>query len=113
MRLNRKFGKNATVNTPSRQSVVPFLFKTFETNTDIWELDEDFKDLQSTTLTYQGRISSMIDISKFDMELRENLIWKIKKICDTFELSDEVFYSAVLINDLQRMAKETRKLRDK
>lgn len=37
----------------------------------------------------------------------------MKKICDTFELWDETFYTSVLLNDLQTMAKETRKFKDK
>ena len=110
---NKKFGQNATVNTPSRQSIIPFHFKTFETNTDIWEFDDDFKDLHNTEVEFKERINPLIELSKLDMELRENLIWKIKKICDTFELSDEVFYNSVLLNDLQRMSKETRKNKDK
>ena len=40
------------------------------------------------------------------MESRENLICKIKKICDTFELSDDTFYNSVLLNDFQTMAKD-------
>ena len=37
----------------------------------------------------------------------------MKKICDTFELWDETFYTSVLLNDLQTMAKVTRKFKDK
>jgi len=53
------------------------------------------------------------DVKKLDIDVRENLICKIKKICDTFELSDEVFYTSVLLNDLQMITKETRRYKEK
>ena len=38
-------------------------------------------------------------------KLRENLICKIKKICDDFELSDDTFFRTVFLYDLQRRVK--------
>lgn len=38
-------------------------------------------------------------------KLRENLICKVKKICDDFELSDDTFFRTVFIYDFQRRAK--------
>ena len=113
MRLKQKFGQNVTMNTPSRISMVPFLYKTFETNTEIWAHEEDFRDLYSWELEFKSRIKPLIDLEKLNVDVRENLIWKIKKIWDTYELSNEVFYNSVLLNDLQWMAKESRKTKDK
>lgn len=40
-----------------------------------------------------------------DDKLRENLIWKIKKICDEYELSDDTFFRTVFIYDFQHRVK--------
>ena len=111
--LRKRFGQNVTLNTPSRVSVIPFKFTTFETNKDICAFDEDYDDLYSYEIEFKDRINQIINIPRLDIELRENLIWKIKKIWDTYELSDEVFYNSVLLYDFQRMAKESRKFKDK
>lgn len=49
-----KFGKaNATLNTPSRTSVLPFAFKTYDANSEIGEKDQDFTELQITQQEFQ------------------------------------------------------------
>lgn len=108
-RLQKKFGPNIeTAATPSR-TFLPFRFHVYDTNKEIWENDEDFKELLATEREYKRRTISLINIEKLDMDTRENLICKIKKIWDTFELSDETFYNSVLINDFQLMVNESNK----
>lgn len=110
MRLKQKFCTNtATLNTPSRISDRPFLFKTYDSNKEIWEIEEDFNELRRAEREYKRKIIPFLNIKKLNMENRENLIWKIKKIWDTFELSDDTFYHSVLLNDFQSMISETPK----
>ena len=97
-------GNNSTLNSPSKRSEIPFLFKTFDSIKEIWEIDEDFFELRRAEREYKRRIITFINLDEVDQDNRENLIWKIKKICDTFELSDDTFYSSVLLNDFQEMA---------
>lgn len=52
---------------------------------------------------FKRRIVPLIHLKDLDYEDRENLICKIKKICDTFELRDETFYTSVMLNDFQMM----------
>lgn len=42
-----------------------------------------------------------------EIKLRENLICKIKKICDEYELSDDTFFRTVFLYDFHRRVKET------
>ena len=55
-------------------------------------------------IEYKRSLKGIFDPSKINNDVRENIICKIKKIWDTFELKDETFYSSVFLNDLQMMA---------
>lgn len=107
-----KPGQIMTVQTPSRVSTKSFTFKNFNANTEICEEDEDFFELRKAEREYKRRIVSLVDTKKLDFESRENLICKIKKICDTFELSDETFYNAVILNDFQSMVPSKQRYTD-
>lgn len=104
LKKNLQNRHNITTFTPSRASTKSFMYKTFNTNNEICEKDEDFQELQNTENDYKVFINGCFDTSRLDHETRENIICKIKKICDTFELKDETFYSSVLLNDLQIMS---------
>lgn len=53
-----------------------------------------------------GQLLSAKDFSnQEDVKLRENLICKIKKVCDEFRLSDDTFYRAVFLYDYQERVK--------
>lgn len=101
--LDQRKNLNMSVYTPSRDSSRNFSYKTYDTNLEIWEKDEDFIELKVAEEKYKLWIQDMINVDRLNQEVRENIIWKIKKIWDTFELKDETFYSSVLLNDLQIM----------
>lgn len=42
-----------------------------------------------------------------ETKLRENLICKIKKICDEYELSDDTFFRTVFLYDFHRRVLDT------
>lgn len=63
--------------TPSREKKF-FTFKTFDTENEIWERDQDFIELRNAENLYKDRIKEMIDSSKLDNDARENIICKIK-----------------------------------
>ncbi|CAI2386317.1 unnamed protein product [Moneuplotes crassus] len=94
------------VYSPTKISDMPFMFKTYNTNEQICEFDEDFKDLRAAEKKFKRRIVPLINLKDLDYEDRENLICKIKKICDTFELGDETFYTSVMLNDFQMMSNQ-------
>ena len=50
LKNNLRNRKILTLQTPSRASVKSFMYKTFNTNTEICEKDEDFKELQNTEI---------------------------------------------------------------
>lgn len=109
MRIQQRFGvtttvNNTTLNSHSRVSELPFLFKIYNSNQEIWEIDEDFLELRRAEREYKRRIVPLLKLDELDQDNRENLIWKIKKIWDTFELSDNTFYTSVLLNDFQGMS---------
>lgn len=65
------------------------------------ENDVDFSEIYSTDLAFRKgmkfRISSITDRVKLDY--RENLICKIKKVTDTFEINDDAFFRASFLYD--------------
>jgi len=121
-----------TMNTPSRVSSLPFYYQKYDFNENVCDNVTDFKELLDSEKEFKIRLNTgnvmddtpnmiqskpttilLSDVKKLDIDVRENLICKIKKICDTFELSDEVFYTSVLLNDLQMITKETRRYKEK
>mmetsp|Transcript_34883 Transcript_34883/g.34548 ORF Transcript_34883/g.34548 Transcript_34883/m.34548 type:complete len:326 (+) Transcript_34883:114-1091(+) len=104
---NRLVSKNCNTTVvcspTTKVSDLPFTYKTYNTNKQICEFDDDFKDLKVAEKEFKRRVVSLINIDNLNFESRENLICKIKKICDTFELRDETFYTSVMLNDFQMM----------
>lgn len=92
----------------------PGRFKNFDYNKKIWENDEDFEELNRAEYSYPSndhiyrhkfRADFINKLKHFDnklkVEYRENLICKLKKITDTFELRDDTFFRAAFLYDFQ------------
>ncbi|CAI2382502.1 unnamed protein product [Moneuplotes crassus] len=81
--------------TPERRMMqFDFNKKQCQINTDFEELYRSEKDFREG---FTSTINSKIEESK--VEYRENLVCKMKKISDSFELQDDVFYRSVFIYD--------------
>lgn len=62
--------------------------------------------LVQTDTEFRHGLSDMVKANNpNDDKLRENLICKIKKICDEYELTDDTFFRTVFLYDLQHRVK--------
>ena len=73
----------------------------YDYNLKICENDEDFDELYLSEKEFRRGMLTKVDqlIDKQKIEYRENIVWKIKKITDSFKLQDETFYRSVFLYD--------------
>lgn len=81
----------------------------------MWENDVDFDELYLTEKEFRRgmltKVEGLTDQQK--IEYRENIVWKIKKITDSFKLQDETFYRSVFLYDyFDQLKPSIRKERD-
>ena len=81
----------------------PGRYVQYDFNSKIWENDEDFEDLQITDKEFRVGLTAKLTplTDPTDIEYRENLVCKLKKISDAFKLSDETFFRSVFLYDHQ------------
>lgn len=71
---------------------------------EVFELEEDIADAE-----YRHQMPQLLNSKTYtaaeEVKLRENLICKIKKVCDEFNLSDDTFFRTVFLYDFQERYK--------
>ncbi|CAI2378498.1 unnamed protein product [Moneuplotes crassus] len=95
-------------STYSRKSLFKKVYPTakksqYDYNKEICPKDEDFSNIYTTEMEYRKDLTKLLEKSDPSEEkLRENLICKIKKICDEYELSDDTFFRTIFLYDFNR-----------
>ncbi|CAI2383183.1 unnamed protein product [Moneuplotes crassus] len=120
-KLIRQLGKNnkiflksdptSSIKSPSNYSRTSMFRKMYsptknpiyDYNKEMCEKDEDFDNIYSTEMEFRKDFGHLLHPENpEEIKLRENLICKIKKICDEYELSDDTFFRTIFIYDFHR-----------
>lgn len=97
-------GINSTISSQVIHNFTPNSKKKDYRREEFKQLEEDIADCE-----YRRNFSQLLDDKSYtdqaESKLRENLICKVKKVCDEFRLSDDTFFRTVFIYDYQDRVK--------